>query len=486
MKAITYVARLHRVLGLVLFAFVLVWFISGFVMLFSTFPRVDAARKTQALARLDPAAIDPALLQFVETAPARAQIEMLPNGPIARRIDGTVQTFRAGATLTSLVSPIEARLVAMAYVARGNALLQVEPRACWSVEKADQWTLGNAIQPRFPLLACSFANSAADQVYVSLVTGEVVQHTTSNSRLLAWTGSIPHWIYPAFLRRQREVWRWVVIVLGSLACGLSVMGWWLGWRLRQTMSRPVRKPVSRAFAWKRWHARIGLWGGPLIATWALSGALSLNPFHWSTGPSATTAEMVRYRLGSQSSPIQRTVPLVTALRACSERFVVKRITLDWMGGHPLFRCTVDGNPEVFVPGTGAAEVISSVPEAWMVDAWTALADSLEKPRVTLLREPDAYHYPSHFEPDPVLPAYRVEWRDPRILLYVDAHSGDLVRRYELSGRAERWLYHGLHSFDFPVLLQYPRLRWLLILTGLALGLLAVVTGTLVSLRRLSR
>jgi len=34
-----------------------------------------------------------------------------------------------------------------------------------------------------------------EQVYVSARNGEVVQHTTRETRLAAYIGAIPHWLY---------------------------------------------------------------------------------------------------------------------------------------------------------------------------------------------------------------------------------------------------------------------------------------------------
>ena len=62
----------------------------------------------------------------------------------------------------------------------------------------DQWTVSQAFRPLRPLLKYSWPN--AEEVYVSQVTGEVVQHTTRGSRIGAYFGAIPHWLYFTPLR----------------------------------------------------------------------------------------------------------------------------------------------------------------------------------------------------------------------------------------------------------------------------------------------
>jgi hypothetical protein len=46
---------------------------------------------------------------------------------------------------------------------------------------------------------------------------------------------------------------------------------------------------------------------------------------------------------------------------------------------------------------------------------------------------------------------RVRYADPeRTWLYLDPLRGRIVLRHDRLTRADRWLYHGLHSLDFPL------------------------------------
>jgi hypothetical protein len=53
------------------------------------------------------------------------------------------------------------------------------------------------------------------EVYVSQPTGEAVQDTTRRSRLGAYFGAIPHWIYFRQLRSNASLWTRVVIWLSG-------------------------------------------------------------------------------------------------------------------------------------------------------------------------------------------------------------------------------------------------------------------------------
>ena len=54
--------------------------------------------------------------------------------------------------------------------------------------EADQWTLAGQLGPLMPLL--KYAWPDGQEIYISGVTGEVVQHTTRASRIAAYFGAI--------------------------------------------------------------------------------------------------------------------------------------------------------------------------------------------------------------------------------------------------------------------------------------------------------
>jgi hypothetical protein len=89
-----------------------------------------------------------------------------------------------------------------------------------------------------------------------------------------------------------------------------------------------------------------------------------------------------------------------------------------------------------------------------------------------------------------LPVLRVRFADPnRTWLYVDPRRGALVRKEERRSRLERWLYHGLHSLDFPFLYN-RRPLWDVVMIVLSVGGIVLSATTLLPgwrrLRRQSR
>jgi hypothetical protein len=127
------------------------------------------------------------------------------------------------------------------------------------IQEDDQWTVQQHYRIYRPLWKFSWPDG--EETYVSDVSGEVVQHTTRRSRLGAYFGAIPHWIYITQLRRKAATWSRVVIVIsgaGSIVTFLGLLiGLWMYSPTKQYCFRgsPSRIPYSGQM---RWHMILGL------------------------------------------------------------------------------------------------------------------------------------------------------------------------------------------------------------------------------------
>ena len=119
------------------------------------------------------------------------------------------------------------------------------------------------------------------QVYVNGNTGEVVQYTTTASRVL---GVSRRNSALALLHAAAEAPGGMVLVRGlvvahrhdHVAAGLVIIVWMYSPRKRY---RYAGAPTSIPYrGWKRWHAIVGLFFGVVATTWAFSGLLSMGPF----------------------------------------------------------------------------------------------------------------------------------------------------------------------------------------------------------------
>jgi hypothetical protein len=86
-----------------------------------------------------------------------------------------------------------------------------------------------------------------------------------------------------------------------------------------------------------------------------------------------------------------------------------------------------------------------------------------------------------------LPVLRARFDDPgSTWLYIDPSSGRIARKEERLSRLNRWLYHGLHSLDFPFLCDRGSLRRTIVVVLSLGGILVAVTSIADGWRRVRR
>src|SRR6185503_823604 len=175
----------------------------------------------------------------------------------------------------SIVETVDEAMVDRAAAAwAGRPLSEAKKQ---TVEEVDQWTVG--MRNALPLQKYSFADG--QQVYIDANTAEVRQYTTTSSRVWAYLGAIPHWLYFTPLRKHQPEWFEFVVwssLVGTITAliGIVVAVWMLSPSKRY---RYAGAPTSIPYrGWKRWHTIVGLCFGVIALTWVFSGLLSMGPF----------------------------------------------------------------------------------------------------------------------------------------------------------------------------------------------------------------
>ncbi len=194
---------LHRWLGVALCLLFLLWFPSGIGMMYWDFPSVSAGDRLDRSPALDSSKI------HVSPADAFAALDQSqPAGQVRLNIfDGRpVYRFRVGRGESLVYADTGARQLDVpadmtARVASAWARQPAGAATVVTLDAADQWTVQGSFRSTRPLSKYSWPNG--EQVYVSQASGEVVQYTTSASRVGAYLGPIPHWIYFTPLRRNQ-------------------------------------------------------------------------------------------------------------------------------------------------------------------------------------------------------------------------------------------------------------------------------------------
>ena len=260
--------------------------------------------------------------------------------------------------------------------------------------------------------------------------------------------------------------------------------------------------------WKRWHTIIGLFFGLVTTTWAFSGVLSMGPFPIVdritelTVPSPQPADGGGIRAGRGGRVAERGPNLAAALRggrggvsisayeekdprtaiASVRDFGARELEFMSFAGEPVYLAT-NGNGETrIIPVRGppkgsfdAEDVMRVVRNA----AGASLAD------LRILDQYDAYYLDRRREAP--LPVVYAEMNDAvRTRYYIDPKTARVVRTYSARNWISRWLYHGLHSLDFPWLYNYRPLWDIVVITLMLGGTALCVTSLVLTWRVLAR
>ena len=469
----------HRWLGVLLCLLFLLWFPSGFVMMYWDYPSV---RPADRLAHL--AALDPATIKF-SPAEAAAKAEVDATGSVRLTTFAGRPIYRFGGRGDSAVvyadtgeEQIEVTQNDVARIAQMWSGQSVKTARVEAVEQSDQWTLQVRVRDLQPLWKFSWPDG--QQLYVSEATGDVVQYTTTGSRVGAYFGAIPHWLYFTPLRRNGPAWSKVVIWSSGIATFAAALGIVIGvWMY--SPSKRYRHNGSPAsvpyYGWKRWHTIIGLIAGVGAVTWAFSGLLSMEPF-----PSRDDDRAARRSQQTIMQALRGRPPLEKfaakdprAALAQLTGLPVKDLELTAFAGEPAYFATITPGDTRIVPVSG--EPMRELDSDRVVGIMKRVTTPLGGATVDVISQYDRYYLDRHRQAP--LPVVRVRMNDAgSSRYYVDPKSARIVGGYSSSGFMDRWLYHGLHSMNFPWLYNY-RPAWDIIVIGFMLGGTALSVTSLV-------
>ena len=478
----------HRWLGVALCVVFLLWFPSGIGMMYWPYPDVTAEDRLERSPALDAATIT------LSPGEAAARLGIDDAGPVRLNTFDGRPVYRfggfGGARIIYAdngeeqleVSRLMVPRLAAAWVGRPATEARVE-----SIQEVDQWTVQQSLRDLAPLWKYSWPNG--EQVYVSEATGEVVQYTTTASRLGAYLGPIPHWFYFTPLRKHGPEWSRLVIWssgIGTIAAilGIIVRVWiYSPSRRYRYAGRPSRLPY---YGQKRWHTVLGLIFGVATATYAFSGMLSMDPFPTLTrgpgagrrsadGPNVQQALRGRMRLDAFEAKHP-----AAALRQLGN-LPVKELELTAFAGEPVYLAALSGGETRIVPLDGDPQ--TEFPHQRIVDTVTAAAHGRVETR--LLAQYDLYYLDRNRErPLPVILAQLTDGDKARY--YIDPKTARVVGSYSSRNWVNRWLYTGLHSLNFPWLYNYRPLWDIVVITLMLGGTALCVTSLVLAWRALGR
>ncbi|MBV9742480.1 MAG: PepSY domain-containing protein, partial [Acidobacteriia bacterium] len=285
----------HRWMGVAFCVLFFFWFFSGIFMMYWDFPTVTQADRLERSPSIDASKLRISVREAwaklgLDRPAAGVRLEMFDARPVynfnsgaeGRRGGRSDRGHRDGAdrarvyaddgTMQQKYSAEVLLRIAAGWTRQPPGSARVE-----QVTKPDQWTVQAPLRTLRPLWKYSFPDG--EQVYVS-GSGDVVQYTTTGSRLGAYLGAIPHWLYFTPLRVQQKLWANVVIWTSGIGTVIALLGLIVGVMMYSPSAKYSFKGVRTTIPYKgqkRLHMILGLFFGLVTCTWAFSGMLSMDP-----------------------------------------------------------------------------------------------------------------------------------------------------------------------------------------------------------------
>jgi hypothetical protein len=340
-----------------------------------------------------------------------------------------------------------------------------------------------------PLWKYSFPDG--QEVYVNANTGAVAQYTTTKSRILAHLGPIPHWLYYTPLRVQQQLWTEIAIWTSGVATFVALLGLIVGIWMYSPSKRyrfqgnPARVPYTGQ---KRPHMIFGLFFGIVACAWAFSGMLSMDPFPSlvERGAGGTTARQITAALRPGDFHLEDywAKPPQEALAETVD-LGVRELVFTSFNGEPIYMASTGSGDTRIIPIFGVPRTEFTRERIFEIVAKAvAPTEVVEK---KLLTQYDRHYLGRNRERTP-LPVLFIRIGDAEhSQFYIDQRTGRVVAQHsDQSSFTTRWLYHGLHSLNFPWLYNY-RPAWDIVVLILMLGGLAVcVTSVIIAGQVLGR
>jgi hypothetical protein len=463
---------LHRWLGVAFCLLFAMWFASGIVMHFVPFPSLAEADRFAGLAAIDSAGVThgPAEAVAASGLAGATRVRLL------QRADGAVyvisgpsgrKALRAADLSDAAMRSGQLAAAIAAQVARHRGL-DSEGIGPATAAAYDQWTVAGQYDPHRPLYRVALHDDPGTELYVSSTTGEVVLETTRRERAWNYAGSVAHWIYPVILRSHATAWAALVWWLSLFALLGAIAGATVGTMRIGAEGSRVLSPYR---GWQALHHWLGLCCMIFVLTWMFSGWLSMDDgLIFSTGkPSGAEVAAVSGAAEWTALPPDEAQHLGREVREA-----------EWFAfAGKIYRRerTGAGDQRLYLAGSDSGGARNALDGNEISVIASRLAPQCKAPFVVAGND--------DYAPVPVIldaPVFRLVCGE--VWFDIDGSSGAVLQKLDASARAYRWLFAGLHRFDFPALTARPILRTALIVGFCGFGFLFSLTGVVIAWRRL--
>lgn len=470
----------HRYTGFVLSLLFMFWFFSGFVMMYKDFPYLSRAESLQHKSSIPlqkPRLNQEVLGELVfEKNWATIKIAGLLGRPVyqLQNNQGDLACFFADTGEKVAIDEEAAEKVTLQFIENSHSINKVV-----YMDELDQWTPRTRFIPYLPAFKVHVDDGRGTICYVSSVTGEVFQKLNTSDKVWAWLGAIPHWIYFKNLRIHTQLWRDIVVALSLLGTIMCIAGLYMG-----VIRVKLKKSNKLAFSpykkkWFKWHHYTGFVFGLFTFTWILSGLFSMNPWKWSPSNSLNEKELSIWRGGMSIHFDQFIINPFEALGTLNlkeGKREIRELVFTQFDGKPYYKAHFsNGTTSLFCADGYNVDWIDQLSTDVYKEQVLALHPEADNLQITELIDYDAYYYnKDRTKPLPVLKADIHD--ETNTTYYINPKTTEVLMKYETASRINRWVYHGLHSMDFPMLF-FRRPLWDIVVIVLLLGGTSVsITG----------
>lgn len=464
----------HRILGTLLSAVFLMWFLTGLVMLYhGHFPRADKSKKMELISG---------------TAGELPPVDSLAKG-IAFS-DMSVERY-LGTTTFRISSPdtlVEVDEKGEAVKVMVDAARLEKVRKAWckadvaqvdTLRKLDQWVPFGRNEKELPIIKYTFADEDEHELYVGSKSGDALQFTSHEQRVWAWLGPIPHWVYFTWLRSDQELWTTTVIWISGIGCLMAISGLWIGivvWS-RTRKNKKVRfSPYKKK--WYHWHYVTGLVFGVFCLTYVFSGMMSLADVPAFVSESKLDFKPQLELMSAKADTFKLDYRKVLAAEP-------QATNLEWkhIGHVPFYAVKKKDGKSAYYDARDTSLVALQLSENEVLDLVKEVYKSHNVDVSGATAETQDYqelYYRVHSRGEAILPVVKVTMNDEdNGVFYINPKNGN-VRYVDTTGRWAYWMYPAFHKLRLPGIVDVEWLRlllsWIVLLGGAAVSLTGVVLG----------
>nr|WP_321357623.1 PepSY domain-containing protein [uncultured Draconibacterium sp.] len=473
------VIQLHKITGSLLSLLFLIWFLSGIVLIFDGFPHASREARFNHLSTFTEA-------NFIGLAPpetnwkGQVNLELCNGKPVYRLVTGrkAQQVFDAK-TLKPYNNFSEEYANKLASSFSGSPVKKTELQ-----NEFDQWVPWSYYKPLLPFYKCYINNPSHTVLYISQKTGEIVQQTDRKSRWAARCGAIPHWIYLKNIRPKQGLWMNLVIILSAIGVLVSLTGIIAGF-LRFKKGKGIT-PYKKLFY--KWHHIFGFIFGLFVFTFILSGLFSvIDVPDWMVFIPTKNEKKINWgqKLDLAKHPAIFPYKIYEALE---QKEGIRKVSWKNMHGTPSYFVYYN-NYQIPVVYQLTGDSIQKHTGYSISEIEKIAKGYLGETAFSIIQQEKYDNYYSgsamYYWPEPV---YKLVADDAaQTWIYINPATAEQVKRYTKNTRLRRWLYQGLHKFNFQFLKEEAEWfrKLLLIITSLG-GIAVSITGVWLSKKWLRR